>query len=40
MYLFCVGIKLGSLTLKEGHLLRVFENRVVREILRSMRLKI
>jgi hypothetical protein len=37
--LFCVGVKLVSLTLKEGHPLRVFKNRVVREILRAMRLK-
>jgi hypothetical protein len=29
---FCIVIKLGSLTLREEHRLRVFENRVLRRI--------
>jgi hypothetical protein len=29
---FCMGVKLGSLTLREEHRLRVFKNRVLRRI--------
>jgi hypothetical protein len=29
---FCMGVKTWSLTLREGHRLRVFENRVLRRI--------
>jgi hypothetical protein len=32
-----MGVKLGSLTLKEEHRLRVFENRVLRRIFKPMR---
>jgi hypothetical protein len=32
-----VGVKLGSITLREQHILRVFENRVLRGIFRPKR---